>query len=114
MRIKVEPMGAPRQVRSDVWRPREVVLRYRAYRDTIRAQFSGDVPDDLRLRFHMAMPPSWSDKKRERMLGQPHRQKPDIDNLVKGFMDALLEDDSHVWRIFAEKVWSDGGGIETL
>ena len=40
----------------------------------------------------------------------PHHQKPDVDNLVKAFMDAaqdgeMLVDDSVVYSIFANKFW---------
>jgi Holliday junction resolvase RusA-like endonuclease len=40
----------------------------------------------------------------------PHHQKPDVDNLVKGFMDAcqdggMLVDDSVVYSIQAKKLW---------
>jgi Holliday junction resolvase RusA-like endonuclease len=74
----------------------------------------GFTPPDagMRLEFFLPMPPSWSKKKRARMKGQPHRQKPDIDNLVKSFLDALLGDDSTVWHLAGqEKRWSEHGYI---
>ena len=46
------------------------------------------------------------------MLGKPHQQRPDIDNLVKAVLDALCEDDSFVWNIEACKLWSDKAGID--
>jgi Holliday junction resolvase RusA-like endonuclease len=58
------------------------------------------------------MPASWSQKKRDRLCGQPHQSKPDIDNLIKGFMDALLKDDARIWEVRASKVWDVSGGIE--
>lgn len=45
------------------------------------------------------------------MLGKAHKQKPDIDNLIKTFLDALLEDDSRVSSIAATKVWAANPGI---
>ena len=42
---------------------------------------------------------------------RPHRQKPDIDNLIKALLDALYADDSHVWKITAEKRWHYEGKI---
>ena len=60
----------------------------------------------------MPMPQSWSNKKRDEMRHKPHQQKPDIDNLIKAVLDALLEDDCAVWMVEACKVWSDKGGIE--
>lgn len=111
--IRVEPMGAPRQVRSDKWKPRDCILRYRAFRDIVRLQVR-TLPDQLRVRFHISMPPSWTAKKREAMCGQPHRTKPDIDNLCKALMDAVMVDDKSIWRIEAEKVWSHEGSIEIV
>ena len=34
-----------------------------------------------------------------------------IDNLVKGVMDSLFNEDSHVHTIYAKKIWSDNPGI---
>jgi Holliday junction resolvase RusA-like endonuclease len=46
------------------------------------------------------------------MIGKNHQQRPDIDNLLKGLMDALLEEDSHIHTVYSKKVWSDEAGIE--
>jgi Holliday junction resolvase RusA-like endonuclease len=58
------------------------------------------------------MPKSWSGRKYSEMLGKPHKQKPDIDNFVKGLMDAMLIDDAGVHTIFATKIWSIYGGVQ--
>ena len=49
------------------------------------------------------------------MRGKPHRQKPDLDNLVKAFKDALLKDDKgvHTYGIM-QKIWGDTGEIVVL
>ncbi|MCR4339433.1 MAG: RusA family crossover junction endodeoxyribonuclease, partial [Gemmatimonadaceae bacterium] len=39
--------------------------------------------------FRLPMPPSWSNKKRLAMIGQPHAQKPDIDNLLKAVLEIM-------------------------
>ena len=60
------------------------------------------------------MPKSWSRKKREQLDGQPHLQKPDLDNLAKALLDAFYRDrdDAHVWRFSAiEKRWAEEGCI---
>lgn len=44
------------------------------------------------------------------MKGQPHRQKPDTDNLTKALKDALWQEDSGIWKECAEKRWDDGKG----
>lgn len=47
-------------------------------------------------------------------MGQPHEQKPDIDNLVKGLLDALLKEDKGVHTIIASKSWAEHGSITVL
>lgn len=108
-------MGAPRQSRRDAWDPSPAVLRYRAYKDELRlkANLAKYVPGDtLTVLFYLPMPPSWSAKKRQEMAFKPHQQKPDADNLVKGFLDTLLPDsDCHVYEIHARKQWAEEGKI---
>ena len=38
-------------------------------------------------------------------------KRPDLDNLVKAFMDALSVEDGYVWKITAEKRYSFNGSI---
>lgn len=107
----LEPCPAPRQVRSDTWNPSRAVLKYRAFKDEAR-EAGLTVPETSAwIKFYIAMPPSWSKKKRDEMLGQPHQQKPDIDNLVKAVLDAIYESDCHVWDIRASKFWGEKGQI---
>ena len=97
--------------RSDAWKKRPAVLRYWAFCDELRLLYKKEVPSSLALTFNMPMPKSWSKKKRLEMQGKPHQAKPDIDNLIKSFLDALCEDDSYVYRIRGEKYWADEGSI---
>jgi Holliday junction resolvase RusA-like endonuclease len=97
--------------RSDVWKQRPAVLRYRAFADELRLKYREDLPYSVKLRFEIAMPKSWSAKRRAAMRGLPHQQKPDWDNLAKAVQDALLPEDSVVWRCLTEKVWADEGAI---
>ncbi len=58
------------------------------------------------------MPKSWSKKKKLEFGGQPHQQKPDLDNLLKGYQDALAKDDSFIWKFeLIEKKWATKGKI---
>src|SRR5690349_20765062 len=111
--VPVTPIGKPRMTQRDRWKNRPVVVRYHRYCDDLRwhlPQYT--LPGELHLQFMMPMPPSWSRKKRNAMVGAPHTQKPDIDNLAKSFMDAFKTEDSHVNSIRAEKVWAELGSIE--
>ena len=105
-------MGKPRMTRADSWKRRPVVLRYWRYKDELRrqAEAHGYTPGyELHIEFYIPCPKSWSKKKVAEMAGKPHQQKPDIDNLLKGFMDCLLDEDKKVWNIRASKYWMTGG-----
>ncbi len=58
------------------------------------------------------MPNSWSEKVKLNMDGKPHQQRPDVDNYLKSFMDALCIDDSYVYDVHAKKFWAREGSIE--
>lgn len=123
--INVVPMGAVRMSSSDRWktnpnhldplkRQRTAVTRYFKFKDEIRseiAKFGISIEDCVDVVFVMPMPDSWSEKKKEKMNGLPHSQRPDIDNMVKGFMDALFKEDSHIWSLKCEKRWGYKGAI---
>lgn len=98
---------------SDKWKKRPCVVKYRQYKDKIRkALFDYEVDySTINIEFIIEQPKSWSKKKQAQMLYEPHQQRPDIDNLLKGFMDAMLEEDSHVHTIKAKKTWGEKGKI---
>lgn len=81
-------------------------MSYWKFCDELRKEWgTSEVPDRLSLVFHVPMPASWSEKKKKMMDGAPHQQRPDIDNFIKAFLDALCEDDSYVWTVRATKIW---------
>ncbi len=77
--------------------------------------YLGEGPLTFGLVFHLPMPASWSKKKRAALLDSPHCQKPDLDNLAKAVLDAMLPvigDDCRVWQFgVLRKVWAEHGGI---
>lgn len=106
----ITPVSKPRMTRSDRWKQRPAVMKYRAFADEVRDKIK-DIPVPYHVIFVLPMPKSWSKKKRIEMAGAPHRQKPDKDNLEKALLDALFEDDSHVWDGRVSKLWGDAGQI---
>lgn len=66
-------------------------------------------PIDLELGFTMPIPASTSKARARGLDGQPHTNKPDIDNLVKLVLDAMngliITDDATVWRLSCSKVY---------
>lgn len=108
----VVPVPKPRMTKSDKWKKRDCVQRYWAFKDECALRKIQLPECGAHVVFHIPMPKSWSKKKRTRMIGQPHQQRPDIDNYTKAIMDAVYGEDSGVWDIRATKVWADFGGIE--
>lgn len=109
----IPPFPKPAGALRDRWgtNKRPVVARYHAWRDEFRLKVGHLEGDQIELIFHVPMPKSWSKKKRYEKDGTPHQQRPDVDNYVKAVLDALFEDDSHVWKISAEKRWASEGSI---
>lgn len=108
---EITPIAKPRMTRSDKWKLRPVVLKYRAFKDEVRLRRVQLNEAGDHVTYVIPMPKSWTKKKRAEMQGQPHQQKPDVDNLTKALLDALYGDDSHVWDIRTTKLWGETGQI---
>lgn len=112
MIIDITPCPKPRMTRSDKWKKRPIVMKYRAFADELRLKVGDYKPGGVVfITCIIPMPKSWSKKKKEIMDGIPHQQKPDIDNYLKAFLDALCDDDSHVWDLRGLKFWGKTGKI---
>jgi len=111
MILEITPQRKPRITYRGKWSKQ--AQAYYEYANALREASRGYVvPDKLFVRFYLPMPNSWSKKKRVSETGRPHKQRPDIDNLVKAFLDALCSDDKYVYAVRAEKYWSEQGRIE--
>ena len=108
------PVAKPWQTAADRWKQRPAVLRYRAFADEVRAAGVKVPESGATVIFRLPMPTSWSMKKRQKMNGMPHKQKPDADNLLKSVLDAVYASDAHVWDIRVIKLWADEGSIEVI
>lgn len=68
-------------------------------------------PIAIVITFFMQTPKSISNKKKKELNQKPHTSKPDLDNLVKFYCDALnktiIEDDKTIAEIHAFKVYSN-------
>jgi len=111
---KISPVPKPRMSRRDKWHLRKCVAEYWAFRDLVKLSRVKVPEAGAHIVFHIPMPKSWSAKKKLEMNGQPHTQKPDLDNLIKALLDAIYGDDSVVWSISAEKRWARRGKIEII
>ncbi len=111
MIYNIVPVPKPRMTQKDKRRkdkrPRPCVARYWAFVKEVQYKMKGVDLERSTIHFFFRMPNSWSVAKKARMLGEPHRQKPDIDNLWKALADALNKDDSHIAKMQASKSWAN-------
>lgn len=110
VRYDVTPVAKPRMTRRDRWSERRSVIRYRGFKDMLRF-LQAELPDCAHIIFVLPMPRSWSAPKKAAHRGTLHRQRPDVDNLHKGLLDAIYPEDSHVADARITKVWGDTGAI---
>ncbi len=110
--FKGKVMSKPRMTRGDRWKKRPCVLAYWAWKDDLNKQFPGHLGMAISLSWdaYIKIPKSWSKKKKAAMMGQPHRQKPDRDNIDKAILDALFPEDKTISSGLIAKFWEDEKG----
>lgn len=115
------PIGKPRMNRGDRWRdpPRKAVLKWRTFKSSFlaAAMEQGFRPAQMKLKAISVLaifpiPSSWSFDKRKANLGQLHRSKPDLSNIVKAVEDALVDNDETI-AVYGTcaKLWGPSCGI---
>jgi Holliday junction resolvase RusA-like endonuclease len=114
-RYAVAPQPKVRMTRRDTWanaKVRPAVQKWRAFVQDVK-RLGITVADQDAITFVIPLPESWSAKKRTAHLHQPHRQKPDLDNLLGGLFDAAMPDgDQHIAELGpCRKVWGRAGEV---
>ena len=102
-----------RGAQEGLYRQRPVVMRYRQWADAARLQAPTTLPSEplrLHIRAFFEMPKSWSKKLKAEQAGQPHRVKPDWDNIGKAVQDIFWQNDQMVAEGRVCKFWDDGKG----
>lgn len=117
--IPGDPVGKPRMTRSDQWRQRDCVVKYRDWADAARTVATGigdpehgKITDDVlgvHVYAHFAVPESWSKKKKAAAYGRLDRSSSDADNILKAVMDALFAQDKTIAITQALKFWCEEG-----
>lgn len=97
-------------VKSDAWKKRPCVMRYWAFKDKVR-ELGIELQSPCKITFYIPMPDSWSKRKKNDFCGKPHMNVPDGDNLLKGILDSVFDDDAHMWSVAYEKRWAREGSI---
>lgn len=112
IRIRLTPVPKPRMTQSDRWKQRPCVVQYWEYKDRLKQSIdSYEWPEAYHVVFVMPMPKSWPKKKKLVECGRPCQSKPDKDNLEKGLLDALFQDDAVIWDGRSTKIWGHYGEI---
>ena len=111
MRIDINPIAKPRMTQGDKRQKRPCVQRYWKFKDELKEKHPEQLGNVAIISFRIAMPKSWSKKKKREHYGKNHQQKPDLDNLVKAVFDSLCADDSHICFLLADKLWDYEGSI---
>jgi len=112
--FNIRPVPKPRQSIRDKWSPSKSTLRYRLFADELRYQamdMKFVLPDSFAVEFVIPMPKSWSIRQKSLMNGKPHKQTPDLSNLLKSLEDALRREDKEIWDVHASKRWGETGLI---
>lgn len=111
--IPLTPMGKPRMTRNSHWKKGNTpVKRYWKWKDDLMLLTNKEgyeLEDKISIDFYLPMAKSWTKKRKAEMMGKPHQFKPDVDNMLKAFMDALASKDEHVYDARGRKFWSDRG-----
>jgi Holliday junction resolvase RusA-like endonuclease len=113
----IAPVSKPRMVRSDKWKKRTITDSYWAFKAELKlnANLQGlkTLPSEIfAVTFIVQMPDSWSETKKKEYDYMPHRQRPDLDNFLKGLQDCLCTEDSHIWKISnLIKIWGRQGQL---
>ena len=107
--LDIAPVAKPRMTRRDKWSPSTAAKKYFDFANRLRAKaakkhYSVTLP--LSITFVVEVPKSWSKKKKEKHLGELKDSRPDLDNYIKAFKDALCKEDSWVSHYGEmKKIW---------
>lgn len=109
-RIWITPMGAVRMTQRSLWKD-PAAKKYLDWKRSVAwlakiAAFQFETGDHLLFKLPITR------MKNPQQPGEPHTQKPDLDNLIKALFDALHKDDAPIYEISARKEWAKIGCIE--
>lgn len=117
---RLNPIGKGRPIRGahgTMRTPEKTRIYENALKQAAREQYKGKPlrgPLRVLVEARMPIPASWSKKRKDAALGQPHTSKPDIDNIAKtldAFNEILWCDDAQIYWLTVSKVYSDAPGL---
>ena len=113
MEYRIIPIAKPRMTRRDKWLdpPRPRVKRYWDFCNWCKLEKVALPCYGAHVTFILPLPESLSKKTKKTRNGKPHTIRPDLDNLIKSLSDAIYENDSVIYDIWATKIWGYEGKI---
>lgn len=97
---------------QDKWKKRPAVQRYRSFCDLVRLHRPKDFEfpaAGAHVTFFVPMPKSWTKTKKKQMESEPHQVRPDVDNYLKGLLDALCDEDNYIYDVRVTKLYTRQG-----
>ena len=99
-REKLFPSGLRRLERIEQYNKYKIAILAIANSHKFTFPYIGAV-----MKFYLPVPKSWSDKKKKLHHLQYHTSRKDLDNLIKGVLDAMMKEDKHIAHFEAAKYW---------
>ena len=105
------PVAKPRQTRSDKWKKRPCVLRYREWADKARQAMYDATGTVSMIGGQLDVIAYFPTRSGWRSPGSVHKLKPDADNILKAVSDAICRnEDQMIHDMSVKKRWDDGNG----
>lgn len=117
---KGRPRVSTRNGFARTYTPKDTVMYENLVRYTYQSDVGGKIDGAIEMscKFYFPIPKSISKKQRAILLTEkePHLKKPDTDNCIKSLCDGLqgvaFDDDKQIYKIVAEKYYSDNPRVE--
>jgi len=113
---KPQALARPRVTKTHTYNPQQqkteevfydLQRQYRVLSGALKVPYKKAL--QVIMTFYMPIPKSWSKIKQNEAIGRPVQTRPDIDNMIKFYLDAgqnaLWLDDSFVTHIIAKKLY---------
>jgi Holliday junction resolvase RusA-like endonuclease len=116
--FEIKCLPKPRMTRRDKWKHRPIVDHYYAFKDELKLKANKvglrDLTDKIEVHCIFEVPASWPKKKKLAMIGQPHKQTPDHDNILKGICDIFEKNDAHIYDGRCTKFWGEKDSLTII
>ena len=105
--------GRPRFGNGRAFTPQTTVTAEAVIKLAAMEHFAEPISGPVRVSVtaYFSLPQSWPKTRRATLIGRPHTQRPDADNIVKTVTDALngvaYDDDGQISELRVRKLWAE-------